>query len=128
MSQIPGNVSAQLVEKSKTKDVTLGFKQDSNKTDFLLEVYDSPTSKFAKSSYNLRRALSELKTQDVGLGVLILITTEQEVTFKFKNPQDAVNFHRFICEKSEVQAENKAISQLDDEMRMIWPFPGGSFF
>jgi hypothetical protein len=46
----------------------------------------------------------------------------------FKNPADAALYHTFISDKSEVHAENRAISQLDEDMRNLWPFPGGSFF
>lgn len=129
---IPEIASVQLIEKGKKdKEIAIGFKEveiSQGKFGFVLETYDSPTSRSAKNSFDLKRVLSELKSQDGGSTLLTLITTTQEITFNFKKPSEALLYHNFICKKSEVQEENKAISQLDDEMRMIWPFPGGSFF
>jgi hypothetical protein len=125
----PAVTEAQMnIEKGRLKDVFLAIKADPKSSTFTLEILESRDAGRSKASYPLRRALSELKYQDNGIWGLTLITTEQEVSFNFKTEAEAMSIHSFISEKSEVHAENKAISQLDDEMMKIWPFPGGSFF
>jgi hypothetical protein len=128
-ARVPPVTEVQMViDKGRFKDVFLVVKSDPKSTNVTLDMQESRDAWRAKASYNLRRALSELKFQETGTWGLTLITTEQEVTFNFKTEPEVMAFHTFICEKSEVYAENKAISQLDDEMMKIWPFPGGSFF
>jgi hypothetical protein len=127
--KIPTPLPVQMaMDKGRFKEVYLSIKPDSKNSNFSLEMSESKDSWRPKATYQVRRVLSELKFQDSGLWALTLVTTETEVTFLFKNEADALGYHTFICEKSEVYAENKAISQLDDEMMKIWPFPGGSFF
>ena len=121
---LPPQVCVQL-DKGKGKEVYL--KITNIKNSFMLEVHDSPKTKMPKNSYGIRRLISEIRKTAQG-DILTIITTSQEISFQFKNSAEAEAYHNFICEKSEVHAENKAIAQLDDEMRLIWPFPGGSFF
>ena len=98
-----------------------------NKGNYTLEVSESPQqNKRSKYSFPIKRALSEIDQND--FTVLKLITTEKEILLKFENYQEASRFHEIICKKSEVFAENKAIAHVDDEMRAIWPFSGGSYF
>lgn len=127
MTSIPEPAAVQIqIEKGKSKDAYLKISPDND--DFKLEVFESSTSRWPKNTFSLKRIISEMKKQDTDKGIVTFITTEQEITFTFKTRAEAVAYHNFFCEKSEVHAENKAIAQLDDEMRMIWPFPGGSFF
>lgn len=122
----PKDAIARLMDKNQ-RQVKIGFKENKD-SNWALEVYDPPNSRSPKNTYDLTRTLSEIKQQDNGSSLLILITTTQEISFLFNNSGDAMPFHNTICKLSQVQQENKAISQLDDEMRGIWPFPGGSFF
>jgi hypothetical protein len=127
-ASLPPQVSAQLIQdKGKARDVVLQIKQIQG-TGLVLEVLESKDDRRPKFSYPLRRVISELKFPDNDLCTLILVTTQAEVTFAFRNSADATTYHTFISDKSEVHAENRAISQLDEDMRNLWPFPGGSFF
>lgn len=97
------------------------------KGNFTLEVSEnSQQNKRSKYSFQIKRSISEIDPDD--FTNLKFITTEKEVSLKFDTHQEANNFHQIICKKSEVFAENKAIAQLDDEMRAIWPFSSSSFF
>jgi len=127
MSSVPAIAQVQVVqEKGRPKEVFLTVKQAQG--GYTLDVLEARDDRRPKASYSLRRVISELKFQDNDPCVLVLVTTEQEIQFIFKSAQEALAYHTYISDKSEVQAENRAISQLEDEMRLIWPFPGGSFF
>jgi len=107
--------------KGKAREIYVAIKQASD-APIALELRDSKESARLRGRIGLRRAISEMKSPDV----LYLITADQEVEMAFRSSAEAHAFHTFIVEKSEVHAENKAIAQLDDEMRLVWPFPGGS--
>ena len=120
-------VHVQILDKGKGKprESYISIKQPKNSlASWTLEIADGSNPSKLKSSISLRRCLSEMKGPDT----IRLITAEQEIEIQFKRPEDAAIYHNFISDRSEVVAENKAITQLDDEMRLIWPFPGGSFF
>lgn len=121
---VPKQVPVQISEKGKQKEMWVAIK--SQGVDFLLEISESKVSWRPKSVVKLKQVISELKSP--GSPVLLIITTDQEIALTFKSASDAQTYHNFIYDKSEVQADNNAIAQLDDEMRLIWPFPGGSFF
>ena len=59
---------------------------------------------------------------------MLFITLTKELIFIFKTFEECDSYHKFFLEKSHIHAENNAISQLDEEMKLIWPFPAGSFF
>jgi hypothetical protein len=127
-ASVPPQAAAQLIQdKGKARDVVLQMKQIQG-TGWVLEVLESKDDRRPKFSYPVRRVISELKCPDNDPWTVILVTTQTDVTFAFKNTADATTYHTFISDKSEVHAENRAISQLDEDMRNLWPFPGGSFF
>ena len=121
----PTATNVQILDKGKGKprESYISLKQVQG-GGITLEISESKDAWRVKGSINLRRALSEMKAPDT----IRVITAEQETDFQFKTAAEALAYHNFIRDKSEVEAENRAISQLDGEMRLIWPFPGGSFF
>lgn len=123
---LPNPTTAVIMDKGKprSREFHIVIKQDGPKSGFVLEVLETPTSWRAKSTIALMYTISEMKTADT----LQLIAADQEIELRFGNVQDALAYHTFIISASEIHAENTAISQLDDEMRRIWPFPGGSYF
>jgi hypothetical protein len=116
-----------ILDKGKPKEFSLRIKMVPQ-SGFALDVQETKGAFRTTETYALRRVISELKTQENEPSTLVLVTTHAEVTFVFKNPTEAQQYHDFISEKSEVHAENRAIAQLDEDMRRLWPFPGGSFF
>jgi hypothetical protein len=123
----PQAVAQHSIDKGKPKEMVVQLKQIQG-TGWVLEVLESKDDRRPKYSYPLRRVISELKLQENDPASLVLITTTTEVTFVFRNPAEAAVYQQFISDKSEVHAENRAIAQLDKDMRNLWPFPGGSFF
>jgi hypothetical protein len=116
-----------MFDRGKFRDVFVTIKNIANGSS-LFEVYESKDSSKAKLTLNLKRLFAEIETQGTGILCLYLITTEHKFTFAFANAGDARKLHASIVEKSETHAENKAISHLDDEIKLVWPFPGSSFF
>lgn len=126
MKGLPEKACVHMTEKGKTKEMYI--KIESDKVGYLLYVSDSPNALILKTNYPLKRVYVELKASDPTGCTLLFITPTQEITFVFKTKEAAESYYKFISEKSDVHSENAAISQLDEEMRAIWPFPGGSFF
>lgn len=125
-NSVPEKANVQMIEKGKTKDMWI--KIENTDKGYILNVADSPNAVLFKTNYPIRRAYVEIKPNDPNQCALAFITPTQEITFIFKKKEDADTYYQFISGKSDVHAENRAIAQLDEEMRAIWPFPGGSFF
>ena len=117
---LPQKANVQMIEKGKTKDMWI--KIENSDKGYNLNVSDSSIN------YPIRRAFVEINQKDPSGCTLSFITPTQEITFVFKTKEEAEVYYHFISAKSDVHAENRAIAQLDEEMRAIWPFPGGSFF
>jgi len=127
MSGIPNQAQVLLTEKGKSKDMYIKIRE-ADKGVYFLDVADSPNARWMKHSFPIRDIISEYKSNDQTKTSLLFITEEQEMLFTFKTAEECESFHAFFDEKSLVHNENKAIAQLDEEMKAIWPFPGGSFF
>lgn len=123
MSAVPEIASVVMLEKGKPKNVFLKIEHNSDKG-FFLNVCDTPNSIFTKTSYPIKRSIVELKNSDQTKCSILFMTTAQEIMFTFKTPNEAQAYLKFITEKSDVHAENRAIEQIDDEMKQMWPFPG----
>ena len=124
--QVPQAVSAQLVDKSKgkTRDINIKMTQKETGNALFVEIFEAKDSNRAKWAIDVRQAICEMKTANS----LEIITTDQEFEIVFGTTSDALSYYNFIDAKSVVQGDNKAMEQLDEDMRLIWPFPGGSFF
>jgi hypothetical protein len=116
-----------ILDKGKPKEYSLRVRMVPQ-SGFVLDVQETKGTFRTTETHALRRVISELKAHDGEPCSLVLVTPSTEVTFVFRTPADAQQYHDFISEKSEVHAENRAIAQLDEDMRRLWPFPGGSFF
>ena len=125
MRSLPSQARVQLTEKGKTKEMDIRI--ENSEQDYFLIASESSKTIF-KTKYPLKRVFVEIKPSDPTECTLSFITPTQEITFVFKTKEEANNYFQFISDKSQVHAENRAIEQLDKEMREIWPFPGGSFF
>ncbi|EAY14013.1 hypothetical protein TVAG_478380 [Trichomonas vaginalis G3] len=127
MSMIPQPAAVTMIDKGKSRNVFLKIDHHNDKG-FILYVGDSPNSILFKTSYPIKRSIVEAKPSDPTKCSLLFLTTTQEITFSFKTPEEANSYLKFISEKSDVHAENRAIEQLDEEMKQMWPLPGGNYF
>lgn len=125
-SPIPPPANAVMQDKGKPKNVYLKI-ENSGEKGYVLYIYDTPNSIFARTSFLIRRSISELKSSDNTKCTVSFVTTSQEIIFTFKTPAEASAYLKFIVEKSDVHGENNAIAQIDIEMRQIWPFPASYF-
>ncbi|EAX88878.1 hypothetical protein TVAG_385860 [Trichomonas vaginalis G3] len=113
--------NAQIFEKNKGKDVYIKIEngRDGNN----LVILDTPNSAFFKTSIPIRKIYAEYKQSDYTRCSLIFQLPTQELSLSFNDPVDAEAIYRFICDKSDVHAENTAMQQMDAEIRLYWPMP-----
>jgi hypothetical protein len=125
----PPRLSVQLIsEGGGVKDVFITV-QLRGKNTLYLDVSAQSTTGFKQvHSFLLSRAFSELSVQENQGAILTLKTEQKSAVFAFQKLADAQSYHQFICDKSEIVAENNILDDLDDQMRRNWPFPPGCFF